>query len=108
MTYHAGVIPSHAAMIHVFATITSRPDTAEATREMLRDLADASRAAAGCEHYALFQSEQDPARFQTVERWASLEAWRAHMASARVAAAITAAPALLAEMPVIHRFDRVA
>ena len=95
-------------MIHVFATLTSRPDTVAATRALLHGLADASRAAAGCEHYALFQSEQDPARFQTVEQWASAEAWRAHMAAPHVAEAIAAAPNLLAGMPVIHRFERVA
>lgn len=95
-------------MVHAFATLLARPDAAEATRDALAALVDPSRAEAGCEHYELFQSTDDPARFQTVERWASPAAVEAHLASDHVQAAFAAAGDLLAAEPVIQSFERVA
>jgi quinol monooxygenase YgiN len=93
---------------HVFATLVARPDTVDALREMLQALVPASRAEPGCLEYRLFQSTQEPARFQTAERWASEAAWREHLATAHVSAAIRQAPHLLAEVPVIQQFAEVA
>ena len=95
-------------MVHAFATLLARADAVDATREALAALVAPSRAEAGCEHYELFQSADDPARFQTVERWASPEAVEAHLASAHVQAAFAAAGDLLAAAPVIQSFTRIA
>ena len=67
-----------------------------------------SRAEAGCERYELFQSTDEPTRFQTVERWADREAVEAHLASDHVQAAFAAAGDLLGAEPVVQSFDRVA
>ena len=95
-------------MVHAFATLIARPDTVDATREALASLVEPSQAEDGCEHYELFQSADDPARFQTVERWAGPEAVQAHLASAHVQAALAAAGDLLGAEPVIQSFERVA
>ena len=95
-------------MVHSFATLIARPDTVEATRDALAALVEPSRAEAGCQHYQLFQSADESARFQTVERWASAEAVQAHLASDHVQAAFAAAGDLLGAEPVIQTFDLVA
>ena len=94
-------------MIHSFATLVARPDTVDATRDALAALVAPSRAEAGCAQYDLYQSADDPARFQTVERWASAEAAQAHLASDHVQAAFAAAGDLLAAEPVIQSFEPV-
>lgn len=95
-------------MVHVFATLIARPDTVDATRDALAALVEPSRAEDGCDHYELFQSADEPTRFQTVERWASAEAMQAHLQSEHLQAAFAAAPDLLAADPVIQTFERVA
>ncbi len=94
-------------MVHAFATLVARPDTVEATRQALSSLVAPTRAEPGCEHYALFQSDDEPTRFQTVERWADAEAVQAHLASDHVQAAFAAAGDLLAAEPVIQTFREV-
>ena len=95
-------------MVHAFATLIARPDTVDATREALASLVEPSRAEAGCERYDLFQSTDDPTRFQTVEQWADAAAIQTHMASDHVQAAFAAAGDLLGAEPVIQSFERVA
>ncbi len=95
-------------MVHAFATLIAKPDAVDATRDALASLVGPTRAEAGCEHYELFQSADEPARFQTVERWASPEAVRSHLASDHVQAAFAAAGDLLAAEPVIQTFEKVA
>ena len=95
-------------MIYAFATLIARPDTIDDTRQALESLVEPSRAEDGCEHYELFQSTDEPTRFQTVERWASPEAAQAHLGSDHVQAAFAAAGDLLGAEPVIQSFERVA
>ena len=94
-------------MIHVFATLIARPDTTDATRDVLQSLVAPSRAEDGCAHYQLFQSTDEPTRFQTVERWTDAEAMQAHLASPHVAAAFAQAPDLLGAEPVIQTFEEI-
>ncbi len=94
-------------MLHAFATLIARPDTVDATRDALRGLVDPTRAEAGCQQYDLYQSTDDPTRFQTAERWASPEAMQAHLASDHVKAAFAAAGDLLGAEPVIQSFEPV-
>ena len=95
-------------MVHAFATLLARPDTVDATREALAALVAPSQAEAGCAHYELFQSLDEPTRFQTVERWQTPAAVESHLASEHVQAAFAAAGDLLAAEPVIQSFTRVA
>ena len=94
-------------MTHAFATLIARPETVDAVRDALAALVGPSRDEDGCEHYELFQSTDEPTRFQTVERWASPEAVRAHLGSDHVQAAFAAAGELLGAEPVIQTFAKV-
>ena len=94
-------------MIHVLATLIARPDTIGATRELLASLVAPSRAEPGCDHYQLFQSTDEPARFQTVERWHSAEAMQAHLASPHLTEAFAKAADLLGAEPIIQTFEEV-
>lgn len=94
-------------MVHAFATLIARPDTVDATRDALAALVAPSRAEEGCAHYELFQSTDDPARFQTVEQWKSPEAVQAHLGSEHIQAAFAAAGDLLSAEPVIQSFELV-
>lgn len=94
-------------MVHAFATLIARPDTIDATRDALAALVAPSRAEAGCDHYELFQSTDEPTRFQTVERWADAAAVQTHLASDHIQAAFAAAGDLLGAEPVIQSFERV-
>ena len=95
-------------MIHVLATLTARPDTIDATRDVLSGLVEPTRAEAGCLGYVLTQSTDDPAVFVTVEQWADAASVDAHMASPHVAAALAGAADLLAAAPNIRSYTRVA
>ena len=100
--------PAPPVMVHAFATLIARPETVDATREALAGLVGPSRNEDGCQHYELFQSTDEPTRFQTVERWSSSEAVRAHLGSEHVQAALAAAGDLLGAEPVIQSFEQVA
>ncbi len=96
------------AMVKIMARITARADTAVLLREILLGLVSPSRAETGCVSYELFQNQDNPVEFVTVEQWADQAAVDAHMASPHVAAAISKAGELLALPPLIHRFAPVA
>lgn len=94
-------------MVHTLATLIARPDTVDAVRDALSALVEPSRAEDGCQHYVLYQSTDEPTRFQTVERWSSPEAVQAHMASDHIQTAFAAAGELLAAEPVIQSFEAI-
>lgn len=77
-------------------------------RDILTALVPPSRAEAGCLAYDLFQDDESPQDFITVESWADGRAADAHMATPHVADAIAKAGSLLAQAPVIHRFTPLA
>lgn len=94
-------------MIRIIARITARPGCEERVRTILQDLLPPTRAEPGCQRYDLFQDEDDPLEFVTIEHWAEQAAADAHLRSAHVAAAIAAVSELLASPPRIHRFAQV-
>jgi len=96
------------ASVRIMARITARAEAADSLRRILHDLVDPSRSEAGCVSYELFQNEDNPQEFVTVEQWANQAAADAHLATSHVAMAIAKAGELLARAPLIHRFARVA
>ena len=96
------------ATVKIMARITARADKAALLREILRDLVGPSRGEAGCVSYELFQNQDNPVEFVTVEQWSDQAAADAHMGTPHVAMAISRAGELLALPPLIHRFAPVA
>ena len=94
-------------MIKVMARISSHAATTSALRDILRDLVDPTRGEPGCLNYELFQDDDDPLEFVTIEHWADQAAADAHLATPHVAAAFARAGDLLAQPPVIHRYTRI-
>jgi quinol monooxygenase YgiN len=95
-------------MVRVIARISSKADTAEQLRKILTELVTPSRQEPGCLSYELFQDEEDPVEFVTLEHWADSQAAQGHMATPHVAEAIARAASCLAQPPVIHRFKQLA
>jgi quinol monooxygenase YgiN len=94
-------------MIHVLARITVKPDAAAAARAILVALAAETRKEPGCKAYELLHRADAPHVFQTVEQWADQASADAHMKTPHVAAALTAAAALLAVPPEILSFEKL-
>ena len=95
-------------MVKVIARISAKPDVAAQVRQILIDLVAPSRKEPGCLSYELFQDDENPVEFITVEQWSDSSAVAAHMATPHVGAAIAKAGSLLAGAPVIHRFTQLA
>ena len=95
-------------MVIIIARISAKSETVAELRQILKDLVAPSRAEAGCISYALFQDDDDPRDFITVENWGDSVAADAHMSTPHVAAAIAKAGVLLAQPPLIHRFTQLA
>lgn len=95
-------------MVKIIARITSSADAARQVADILTALVPPSRAEIGCLGYELFQDDENPQDFITVESWADGAAAEAHLATPHVAQAISKAAPLLARAPVIHRFTQLA
>lgn len=94
-------------MIKIMARITSRPDTADQLSEVLHALVAPTRREPGCIAYELFQNQDNPVEFVTVESWADQAAADAHLGTPHIAEAFAKAGVLLAGAPLIHRFIQV-
>jgi quinol monooxygenase YgiN len=92
----------------IIARISSTAAGVEPLREILTALVGPSRNEAGCLSYELFQDNENPPDFITVERWVDDQAADAHLAMPHVAAAIGQAMSLLGQPPLIHRFTQLA
>lgn len=88
--------------LRVVATIPAKPESADAIREALVRLAEATRAEDGCVDYVLYESAAVPGTFVTVETWRSQEDLDAHMTSPHVGEAFAAADGHLAGDVAIH------
>ena len=94
-------------MVRIMARITARAGGDRQLRAVLQELLGPSRQEAGCVSYELFQNEDDPLEFVTVEQWSDQAAADAHLATPHLATAVTLASELLAQAPLIHRFRPV-
>ena len=95
-------------MVKVIARISSKADGTAQIRQILIDLVAPSRRESGCLSYELFQDDENPLDFVTIEHWTDSSAAEAHMDTPHVGEAIAKAGSLLAEAPVIHRFTQLA
>lgn len=90
----------------VVAVLTAKPEAADAIRDGMAKLTAAARTEDGCISYDLFVDSGNPARFVTVEKWASQEALDAHFASPAMAEAgasftgLDGAPVIVVTTPV--------
>jgi quinol monooxygenase YgiN len=82
-------------VIHVVAVITAKPGRRDAVLEAFRANVPAVRAEAGCIEYGAavdtdglgsFQAKLGPDTFVVIEKWASVDALKAHGASPHMAA----------------------
>ncbi|MBL8416490.1 MAG: antibiotic biosynthesis monooxygenase [Propionivibrio sp.] len=94
-------------MVRIMARISAREACEAKLREVLQALIAPSRGESGCVSYELFENEDRPLEFVTVEQWADQAAADAHLATPHVAAAMARAGDFLAQAPLIHRFRQV-
>ena len=94
--------------IRVVARITARPDTVDATRELLLSLIQPTRAEDGCVMYELLQNTSDPTDFTFVEEWTSDQALDAHLETAHLIEAAERGAELFAAPPDIRRYRLLA
>lgn len=73
-------------MILVTGTLDIDPDARKEFIAATQELMTATRAEAGCAHYAFSADLDDDGRFYVAERWESEEAMGAHMAQPHFAA----------------------
>lgn len=95
-------------MIKVMATLIAKADKVEETQTALASLVAPTNDEEGCISYELFRSDDDPTEFVTVEEWTDQAAIDSHMGSDHIAAALAAAPELLAADPKITSYTKIA
>jgi quinol monooxygenase YgiN len=71
--------------VNVVVNFQASDGNAEQLLGLLREGRDLSSTADGCEAFDLFQRQDDPAKFMFLERWTSLDAHHANMATNIVA-----------------------
>lgn len=94
-------------MIKVMATLIAKSDKVAETSAALSSLVAPTREEAGCISYELFQSDDDPTEFVTIEEWDDQASIDAHMGSDHIAAALAAAPDILAADPKITNYTKI-
>ena len=94
--------------IKVIAHITAKPDTIEATRELLIGQILPTLIEVGCVTYQLFQNEADPTDFTFIEEWTSNEDLDAHSESDHLKNFAAEGASLLAAPPDVRRYTHVA
>ncbi|MEZ5557059.1 MAG: putative quinol monooxygenase [Pseudomonadales bacterium] len=73
-------------MIVVNARIEATEQTIAAMKQAISDMETASRAEAGCEDYTFSVELNQPTCLRITERWADMDALRAHFATPHMAA----------------------
>jgi len=71
--------------VNVVVNFQASNGNSELLLSLLREGRDISRTANGCEHFDLFQRQDDPHKFMFFERWTSIDAHHANMAENIVA-----------------------
>jgi quinol monooxygenase YgiN len=89
----------------VIAKATAKPGSEEELERELRASIGPSHEEPGCLRFALHRSSGDPAVFVAVERWASKEAWDAHMATPHIKRVIETTHALMTRPPEVQMLE---
>ncbi len=74
--------------VTVIAELVSKPDRADALRDLMVAFAEGSRHEPGCLHYTLTEDAKQPGRFMTFEVWADQASIEAHMQTPAIKAAV--------------------
>ena len=82
---------------YVIAELVSKPDKADALRELLIPFTAGSRKEPGCLHYVLLEDGHQPGRFLTFETWTDEAALNAHMTTPEIKAAAPKLAEILAK-----------
>ena len=90
--------------VRVVAHITAKPETIDATRELLLTLIAPTRAEDGCVTYELMQNMADPTDFTFVEEWTSDAELDAHLETEHLKRAAAMGADLFAAPPDIRRY----
>ncbi len=93
--------------IRVVAHLISKPETIDATREVLLGLIEPTCAEDGCVTYELHQNTADPTDFTFIEEWADDASLDAHLESAHLTAAREKLSTLLAAPADIRRYTLI-
>ena len=88
----------------VILRLAARPDTVEALKPALLELAAQSRKEPDCLSYHVLQNQADPCDFTLVEEWTSESALDAHLKTQHVANAFAQGGPLLATAPDARRY----
>ena len=88
----------------VILRLAARPDTVEALKPALLELAAESRKEKDCVNYHVLQNQADPCDFTLVEEWTSEAALDAHLKTQHVATAFAKGRPLLAAAPDARRY----
>lgn len=72
-------------MIVVNVEVTVEPGAADKARDAVKSMEQATRKEAGCLTYAFSVDISDPGMIRVTERWESMDAIKAHMASPHMA-----------------------
>ena len=94
--------------VRVIAHIKAKPETIDATRELLKSLILPTRIEQGCITYELYQNEADPTDFTFIEEWTSDEDLGAHLQSDHLKNSATEGANLFTSPPDIRRYTHVA
>ena len=92
----------------VILRLAARPDTVEALKPALLELATESRKEKDCLSYHVLQNQADPCDFTLVEEWTSEGALDAHLKTQHVANAFAKGGPLLAAAPDARRYLTIA
>ena len=90
--------------VRVVAHITAKPETIDATRDLLLTLIAPTRAEENCVTYELMHDTADPTDFTFVEEWTSDAALDAHLETEHLKRARTQGAELFAIPPDIRRY----
>jgi quinol monooxygenase YgiN len=82
---------------YVIAELVSKPDQADALRDIMVPFVAGARKEPGCVHYSLLEDQKQPGRFLTFETWANEDALKAHMVTPEIKAAVPKLEPVLAK-----------
>ena len=91
----------------VILRVIARPDEVDELKNVLRQLAAASRQENGCLDYEVLQNTADRCDFTLVESWTTEAALEAHLTTAHVQEAFSKGIPLLAKEPDSRRYSSI-
>lgn len=83
--------------LYVIAELVSKPDQADALRQLMVAFSEGARKEPGCRHYMLLEDKEQAGRFLTFETWTDAAALAAHMKTPAIKAAVPKLGPILAK-----------